>query len=120
MTDKHNLMNEYRNEFESHGVLALSVWKYMSFGIFLFQISMARIFITIIKGDLLIASVIVIAAEIFFIVFFIYFKVPDYKEIISHNQEITAKTLINDEVNTSELSDAQKEKLRNAYLHPFE
>ena len=73
MVDKYKLMYNYKKEFDSNGALALGAWKYMTFGIFLFQLSMCRIFVTIIKGDLFIASIIVIFAELFILYFHAYF-----------------------------------------------
>jgi hypothetical protein len=87
MTDKYNLLYNYNKEFDSNGVLALSVWKYLSFGVFLFQLSMCRIFVSILKMDLLIASVIVIFAEVFIISFYINFHIPDPKEVIELGEE---------------------------------
>jgi hypothetical protein len=86
MTDKYNLLYTYEREFDSNGVLAISVWKYMTFAIFLFQLSMCRIFVTIIKGDILIASIIVICAEISSIVFYINFKAPDLTDLQNYRQ----------------------------------
>jgi len=59
----------------------------MSFGIFLFQLSMCRMFISIIKGDLFVASLIVICGELFFLIFYQSFEIPDVKEILSLNEE---------------------------------
>ena len=90
MVDKYNLMYNYKKEFDSNGVLALGAWQYMTFGIFLFQLSMCRIFVTIIKGDLFIASIIVIFAEFFTLYFHAHFKIPDLNEILkAHAAEKT-------------------------------
>jgi len=119
-------MNEYRNEFESNGILAVSVLKYMSFGIFLFQLSMCRMFIIIIKGDLFVASLIVICAELFFLIFYQSFEIPDVKEILSLNEEEVVVVSSSDDRNgegqqqQQELTPTQIEILKKAYLHPFE
>lgn len=86
MTDKYNLDNVYINEFESNGVLAVSVQKYLSFGIFLFQLSMCRLFTAIINDDVIIASGIVIFGEIFFMIVFGKFKVPQLKDILQESR----------------------------------
>ena len=118
MTDKYNLTNNYKKEFDSNGVLALSVWKYLTFGIFLFQLSMCRIFVTIIKGDLLIASVIVIIAEFSIITFYKNFHFPQIKDLmINTSGEVDASS---GRLEDQELAKTKMETIRSKYNHEFE
>lgn len=111
MVDKYNLMYNYDKEFDSNGVLALGAWQYMTFGIFLFQLSMCRIFVSIIKGDIFIASIIVIFAEFFTLYFHANFKIPDLNEIL--NAHAAEKT-------QGETDEIKREIIKASYLHPFE
>jgi len=82
MVDKYNLTHEYPHEFESNGVLALTVKKYVAFGIFMTQLSMCRLFTPIIQSGIEVASLIVIFGEIFFLLVYHYFDVAELKEIL--------------------------------------
>ena len=86
MVDKYNFTHVYPCEFESNGVLALSVKKYVAFGVFLTQLSMCRLFTPIIKSGIEVASIIVICGEIFFLIVYHYFDVKELKEIINNTE----------------------------------
>jgi hypothetical protein len=92
----------------------------MTFGILLFQLSMCRIFVTIIKGDLLIASFIVIVFELFLIAFYVMFEVPDLKDILKVKASLTDTREIRETPDQKELRDFKQKLIEAAYLHPFE
>ncbi len=119
----------YTNEFESNGELAAPVTQYLAFGIFLFQISMCGLFTSIIaKNNIAIASLIVVAGEILYMIVYRFFNTIElretFDEILKENTIDGAweqgKRLTQSREIQSTLTSAQKEKLKQAYLHPYE
>ena len=79
MVDKYNITHVYQYEFESNGILAVSVRKYIAFGVFITQLSMARLFTPIIKSGIEVAAWIVVFGEIFFMIVYRNFNVTELK-----------------------------------------
>jgi hypothetical protein len=72
---------------------------------------MCRIFVTIIKGDLFIASIIVIFAEFLILYFHAHFEIPDLNEILKAHAAANTQ---------GESNEIKREVIKASYLHPFE
>ena len=72
---------------------------------------MCRIFVAIIKGNILIASVIVICAESCIILFYKNFKFPQIKDLTMDNTEVNNEGLMSPE--EKELAETKLETIRS-------
>jgi hypothetical protein len=91
---------------------------------------MCGLFTSIIEAhDLVTASIIVVFGEVLYMIVFKMFNVEELKESfieILAEQEIEEEgvsrsvSLLNFKSRQSKISDAQRERLKKAYLHPFE
>lgn len=69
------MTNVYENEFDSTGHLGPSVSKYLASSIFIFQLFMCGVFTLIIEANnIVVASVIVVVGEIFYMIAFGFFE----------------------------------------------
>jgi hypothetical protein len=123
--DKYNLTEIYPYEFESNGVLATSITKYVAMGIFFFQICMFGLFSLIFSGDLVIASVIVVIGEIMYMIIFRFLNTAELSE--SFEEILRDADFGNDALDKSRKDDKKEElsyidtqTLKFAYLHPVE
>ncbi len=114
IVDKYNLTHVYSYEFESNGTLALSVRKYIAFGVFITQLSMARLFTPIIKSGIEVAALIVVFGEIFFMIVYHNFDVSELKEIINNFDNKARRSTMVEEGEYLLLTDEQENKIDNS------